>query len=99
MKDWKQQIVSAVVDETKGCRIVSLKDVAAANGIRHIKTQEAHEIMNAVLQAAPDYKAVRMMNTPNDSFFQSLNFVEKGLEFQTEEEWLAECAAPDSYDI
>lgn len=66
-----------------------MEEVAAAQGISHIKTQEAHEIMGAVLKAVPDYHPVRMMDTPNDSFFQSLCFVENGTEFDSEADFLA----------
>ena len=89
MKEWKENLVKAVINETQEKRIVSLKEVAAAQGISHIKTQEAHEIMGAVLKAVPDYRPVRMMGTPNDGFFQSLCFVEKGTEFDSEADFLA----------
>lgn len=89
MKEWKENLVKAVINETQEKWIVSLKEVAAAQGISHIKTQEAHEIMGAVLKAVPDYRPVRMMNTQNDSFFQSLCFVENGVEFDSEADFLA----------
>lgn len=89
MKEWKENLVKAVINETQEKWIVSLKEVAAAHGISHIKTQEAHEIMGAVLKAVPDYHPVRMMNTPNDSFFQSLCFVENGVEFDSEADFIA----------
>ena len=81
--------MKAVINETREKRVVSLKEVAAAQGISHIKTQEAHEIMSAVIKAVSDYRPFRMMDTANDSFFQSLCFVENGVEFDSEADFLA----------
>ena len=86
MKAWKTEIIEAVKAETEHARIVSLKEIADAQGIRHITRQDTRDIMIAVQKAVPGYKAVRLEKTPHDSLFQSLCFVESGVEFDDEEE-------------
>jgi hypothetical protein len=81
MKTWKNEIANDICKAAADARIVSLKEVAAARGIDHIKTQEAREIMGTVLKALPDYHAVQLTRTEHDSLFQSLCFVENGVEF------------------
>lgn len=81
MKAWKQTVVSAVVAEAEGSKIIRLKDVAAASGINHINLQDVRDIMRAVLDQLPNYKAVQLANSPNDSLFQSLCFVQRDVEF------------------
>lgn len=90
MKTWKTEIVTDICNAAVDARIVSLKEVAAARGIAHIQTQEAREIMGSVLKALPDYHAVRLTRTKNDSLFQSLCFVEDGVEFDDGAAYAAE---------
>lgn len=87
MKAWKQTVVSAIVAEADGSKIVDLKDVAAANGINHINSQDTRDIMRSALEKLPDYKAMQIVSTPNDSLFQSLCFVQKDVEFDNGEIW------------
>lgn len=81
MKEFKQNLVDLIVASSHTLKIISLKDVAAANGINHIDRQDVQDILNAVLKVLPGYHAVRMMNTPNDSLFQSLTFVQNDVTF------------------
>lgn len=90
MKTWKTEIVNDVRAAAEGARIVSLKEVAEARGINHIKTQDAREIIAAVLEMLPGFRAVRMMVTTNDSLFQSLCFVENDVEFDDGAAYAAE---------
>ena len=81
MKEWKKTLVDNVVSATKTDRIVSLKEKANEAGITHISAQDTRDIVNAVLKVVPDYKAVQMVSTPNDSLFCSVCFVDKTTEF------------------
>ena len=90
MKTWKSEIVNDICAAAEGARIVSLKEVAEARGINHIKAQDAREIMCAVLKVLPDYRPVQMMATKNDSLFQSLCFVENCVEFDDGAAYAAE---------
>lgn len=82
MKDWKENIVSAIVERSAGDKIIPLKEIAGAHGIAHIAAQDARDIMHAVEKRLPDYRPVRMMATENDSLFQSLTFIQKDVEFE-----------------
>ena len=81
MKQFKIDVLKKIEEESTGCKIINLREQANKCGIKHLKTQECLEIANAFLKNHNDYKIVRMMNTPNDSVFCSLTFVEKTLEF------------------
>ena len=81
MKQYKLDVIDRMSELSKSDKIISLRDTALTLEIKHLKTQECMEIINAFLKLHPDYKAVRMMNTPLDSVFCSLCFVDKELEF------------------
>lgn len=90
MKEWKTELINDICKAAAGTRIVSLKETAAARGITHISAQGARDILTAVKKALPEYRPVRMMKTPNDSLFQSLCFIEKGVEFDDGSAFLQE---------
>lgn len=83
MKEWKEQIVEAMVKKTKDTRIISLRETAAEMGIKHIKTEDCLDILNA-LKNVSGFHPVQIMMNPNDSLFVSLNLVDNGLEFDDE---------------
>lgn len=84
MKEWKEKIVEAMVEKTKDTRIISLRETAAEMGIKHIKTEDCMDILNA-LKNVPGFHPVQIMMNPHDSLFVSLNLVDDGLEFDNEE--------------
>lgn len=84
MKEWKEKIVEAMVEKTKDTRIISLRETAAEMGIKHIKTEDCMDILNA-LKIVPGFHPIQMMMTPHDSLFVSMNLVDDGLEFDNEE--------------
>ena len=86
MKAWKTEIIESIKAETEHARIVSLKEISDSKGINHIQRQDVRDIMIAVLKLVPEYRAVRLEKTPHDSLFQSLCFVENGVEFDDGEE-------------
>lgn len=85
MKQYKLNIINQMGELTEGEKIISLRKTALSLGIKHLKTQECLEIMNAFIKLHPDYKAVRMMDNPLDSVFCSLCFIDKTLEFDNGE--------------
>ena len=73
MKEFKENVVNKIIENSQDMRIVSLRETAAELGIKHISAQR--------LRKVEGYHLVQMMNTPNDSLFCSLCLVENGVEF------------------
>lgn len=90
MKEWKTDLVKRIVKKAEGEKIISLRETALEAGINHIKTQECLEITRAVLKVCPDYQVVKMINPANkvESAFTTITFIDKDLEFESEEEFL-----------
>lgn len=82
MKQYKIEILKRLEKASEGDRIISLKEQANACGIKHLKAQECLEIANKFKKNHDDYKMVRMMETPYDSIFCSLSFIDKELQFE-----------------
>lgn len=93
MKQWKTDIVNAIVYESEGDKIISLCDVAGKMGLKHILTADCRDIIKAVETALPTYRPIRMMKTPNDSLFRSLCFVRNDVEFEDEDDFRKEVGA------
>lgn len=81
MKEFKEQIVEKIIETSHEQKIVSLKAVAASLGIKHITRQDTVDIQKAVAQRLEGYHAVQMMDAPHASLFQSLTWIEDGVEF------------------
>ena len=81
MKAWKEDIVDRLAQEAAGCRIVSLRETANAMGINHISAGDCRDILAAAEKRLVGYRPVRMMNTPHDSLFCSLTFIEDDVTF------------------
>lgn len=87
MKEFKQQIINAIVEKANDCKIVSLYDTAQELGYNHISSQDCRDILCAVKKALPDYTPVQMVdhkqlrNQSTASLFTTLCFVDKELEF------------------
>ena len=87
MKEFKQQVINAIIEKAKGCKIVSLFETAQELGYDHISSQDCRDILNAVEKALPDYTPVKMLdrkqyrNQSTASLFTTLCFVDKELEF------------------
>ena len=83
MKEFKQQIINAIVEKARGCKIVSLFETAQELGYNHISSQDCRDILNAVEKALPDYTPVKMLDRKQStaSLFTTLCFVDKELEF------------------
>ena len=82
MKPWKEALVQQLVAACKDCKIVSLKAIALAAGIRHIPAQDARDVMSAALKRTPGYRLMQIMTTQNDSFAQSACLVESDVTFE-----------------
>ncbi len=87
MKEWKASLAAKVAEKCNDCKIVKLKEVAAENGISHISTRDAQDIMRAAVKSRNDYRIVQMLDTPNDSLFQSIALVQNDVEFLGDEEF------------
>lgn len=80
MKEFKEQIVSRMIEKSQEMRIVSLRETAAELGINHIAAQDVRDIAQRLSQVE-DFHLVQMQATPNDSMFCSLCLVENDVEF------------------
>lgn len=87
MKEFKQKIIDAIVEDAKSVKIVSLYKTAQELGYNHISEQDCRDILGAVKKALPDYTPVKMLdhqqyrNKATASLFTTLCFVDKELEF------------------
>ena len=87
MKQFKQQIINAIVGKAKGIKIVSLYETAQELGYSHISSQDCRDILCAVKKALPDYTPVQMVDRKQlihpstASLFTTLCFVDRELEF------------------
>ena len=61
MQDWKKDVVCQM--EAAGLREISLYEIARGMGIKHIKTQDARDILNAFVKRNPTYRIVKMYNS------------------------------------
>ena len=86
MKEFKTAIIEAIVAAAETDRIISLYETGRELGHKHISSQDCRDIMSAVLKRLPGYKAVKL-TSPNQtdaaaSLWTTLNFIEKGIEFE-----------------
>ena len=86
MKIWKEQMVDSIIKRSESDKIVTVKDIAAEMGIRHITRQDTQDILTAVQKRLPGYRPVQFVDNPNASLFQSLAFVQNDVEFCGPEE-------------
>lgn len=84
MKDWKGNLVDAIANENKSCKIVSLREMALKSGIKHIKRADALEIMRKAQALCPGTKLMQIMKTKNDSLFCSICLVDNDIHFDDE---------------
>ncbi len=80
MKQFKTDIVNAMIKKFEAQKIVSLKEAANELEYNHISAQDCRDIVNA-LEKIPDSKLIRLENTPNDSLFCSLCLADKNIAF------------------
>lgn len=69
MKDYKLNIISELEKLTAEYHAVMLRRAALNVGINHLKTQEAHEVMDAFVKAHPEFKIYELSDNPHASFF------------------------------
>lgn len=86
MKDWKEELVSAIIKRSESDKIITVKDIAAEMGIRHITRQDTQDILAALQKRIPGYRPVQFVDNPKASLFQSLAFVQNDVEFCGPEE-------------
>lgn len=87
MKEWKEQLASAIIKRSESDKIIAVKDLAAEMGIRHITRQDTQDILAAVQKRLPGYHPVQFVDNPKASLLQSLAFVQNDVEFCGPEEF------------
>ena len=83
MKTWKENIIADVIAESVDSRVISLREIAAQRGIKHIAAGDVQDIMQGVAKRLEGYRPVQMMSSKNDSLFCSLCWVEDGVTFDS----------------
>lgn len=85
MKEFKAQIIEAIIAKSESDKIISLYEVGTAMGHKHISAQDCRDILGAVRKRLPDYKAVKMVKPGQSdataSLWTTLTFIDKTLEF------------------
>ena len=81
MKTWKENIIADIIAESVDSRVISLREIAAQRGIKHIAAGDVQDIMQGVAKRLEGYRPVQLMGSKNDSLFCSLCWVEDGVEF------------------
>lgn len=74
MQQFKQDIADRIVAKSVDYREISLREVAAELGYNHISQHDVLDIIHAVKKVLPEYRPIKMMDTPYDSLFVSLVF-------------------------
>lgn len=80
-KQQKNALKAALDVKATTDKIISVRETANELGIKQIDRQQCAGLAQSFCRLHPEYKAVQMMNTPTDSLFCSLTFVDKELEF------------------
>ena len=91
MKIWKQELVNAIVASASELKIVSLRKVANARGINHIRSGDVRDIALAVEKQLPDYYPIRLIEHEHDSEFCSLCFASSDVQFMDDDEFQGIC--------
>ena len=71
MKECKINVLNELERLTADYHSVQLRRAALNIGIKHLKAQECHEIINAFIKAHPDFKAYQLDDDKSASFFCS----------------------------
>ena len=88
MKEFKQEIIRAIVEKANEEKIVKLYDVARELGHKHIRAQDCRDILIAVPKKLPGYRSVKMVTAKQKlypetaSLFTTLAFVEESVTFE-----------------
>lgn len=88
MKEFKQKIIDAIVEDAKSVKIVSLYKTAQELGYNHISEQDCRDILGAVQKRLPDYRPMQICkNHLNESLYTTLCFVQNDVEFDDGEDF------------
>lgn len=102
MQKWKQEICDAVIKETESSRIFYIRDVAMANGIKHIKRSDFDVIARYLQKHLPEPFVLALDSNmrSHDSHFLNAMVVEEGSGFlageELEDEDYLDTLKPDS---
>ncbi|MEE0875621.1 MAG: hypothetical protein UIH27_19530 [Ruminococcus sp.] len=71
MKEIKVNVINELEKLTADYHSVQLRRAALNVGIKHLKTQDCHEILNAFTKAHPEFTVYKLDDNTNASFFCS----------------------------
>lgn len=106
MKEFKEQILKAIVEEAENSRIVNFREVCNHLGISHVSRADISDILVAIEKrgSLPGYTSKLFVadpeqKSPAESLFTTLNFVANEVEFETEPEFVERTETPqERYD-
>lgn len=71
MTNTKVMILNELTKLTNDYHAVMLRRAALNVGVKHLKTQECHEVLNAFTKEHPEFKIYQLADNPTASLFCS----------------------------
>ena len=71
MKQFKIDVLNEMIRLSNEYHAVKIRTASLNVGIKHLKTQEVHEILKAFIKAKPDFKIYQLSDNPTASLFVS----------------------------
>ncbi len=71
MKEFKMNVLNEMINLTNELHAVKIQTAANNIGIKHLKTQEVKEILNAFVKVKPEFKIYQLADNPLASLFTS----------------------------
>lgn len=69
MKDYKIAVLNEMEKLSSEFHAIKIRTAAQNVGIKHLKTQECEEVLNAFVKKHNDYKIYKLADNPKDSLF------------------------------
>lgn len=82
MKEFKEQIVSAMIEANKTQKIVYLRNVAGTLGYNHVTRKDCEDIAKRLKNSG--FRVVTIDKDSNKSLFCSIAVVDKDISFEDE---------------
>jgi hypothetical protein len=71
MKEFKTKVLNEMISLSNEQHAVKIKTAANNVGVKHLKTQEVKEILDAYTKEKHDFKIYQLADNPLDSLFVS----------------------------
>ena len=84
MKNWKEELLSALEEQAVDLKEVRIYDAAKAHGYNHIHAQDTREIVSEFCKRHPEYRPVIMQDYEGQNASLFANGVLTSLEYENE---------------